>query len=206
MLGILYLCLAWWSGYLIIKKFLPQLFNLHTSISLYGNTVPLQNWLITLPASFFVGTLFTAWTTYLATLLFCRVKTPLLYGNIISALVIILFSIFLSHKKGEKSALLNATKNQTALRMRLETFLKENKFEILFSLALVSIYCFLMFYTFFVKKGVMYVGDMVWGDLGAHLGMIRSFSFGSNFPTQYPHFADGHIRYHFLFHFLVGHL
>jgi len=39
----------------------------------------------------------------------------------------------------------------------------------------------------------------VFSDFAPHLAVIRSFSFGSNFPTEYPHFADGTIRYHFLF-------
>ena len=43
-------------------------------------------------------------------------------------------------------------------------------------------------------------------DLGAHLPVIRSFSYGNNFPTEYPHFAQAGMRYHFMFYFLAGNL
>lgn len=65
---------------------------------------------------------------------------------------------------------------------------------------------FLMFYTFYVSNQVLYVGTSVWSDFGPHLAMIRSFSDGLNFPTQYPHFAEKGVRYHFLFQYLVGNL
>jgi hypothetical protein len=36
--------------------------------------------------------------------------------------------------------------------------------------------------------------------------MIRSFSYGNNFPTTYPHYAGEDIKYHFMFQFLAGNL
>ena len=65
---------------------------------------------------------------------------------------------------------------------------------------------YLMFLTFHVKDGATYVGFSVFSDFAPHLGMIRSFSFGNNFPTQYAHFAGEDIRYHFMFQFMVGNL
>ena len=52
----------------------------------------------------------------------------------------------------------------------------------------------------------MHVGDPVFSDFAPHLAVIRSFSVGSNFPTEYPHFAGEGIRYHFFFEFLTGNL
>ena len=36
--------------------------------------------------------------------------------------------------------------------------------------------------------------------------MMRSFSKGNNFPTEYPHFGGQDVKYHFMFQFLVGNL
>ena len=36
--------------------------------------------------------------------------------------------------------------------------------------------------------------------------MMRSFSLGNNFPTQYPHFGGADVKYHFMFQFLAGNL
>jgi len=36
--------------------------------------------------------------------------------------------------------------------------------------------------------------------------MIRSFSVGANFPTVYPHFPAGDVKYHFMFDFAAGNL
>jgi hypothetical protein len=63
-----------------------------------------------------------------------------------------------------------------------------------------------MIYTFNVKHGMMVVGRTVWSDFGSHLPLIRSFSRGANFPTQFQLFPDGDMRYHFMFQFLVGNL
>ncbi|GAE89762.1 hypothetical protein [Acetivibrio straminisolvens] len=60
--------------------------------------------------------------------------------------------------------------------------------------------------SFYVKDGVMKIGWSVSSDFSPHLAVIRSFSYGFNFPTEYPHFADGNMRYHFMFMFLAGNL
>jgi len=52
----------------------------------------------------------------------------------------------------------------------------------------------------------MRIGWSVSSDFSTHLAVIRSFSYGSNFPSGYPHFADGNMRYHFMFMFLAGNL
>src|SRR3990170_7677786 len=48
------------------------------------------------------------------------------------------------------------------------------------------------------------VSGKYWSDFGGHLPQIRSFSFGANWPPQYPLFPGEPIRYHFLFFALVG--
>lgn len=61
-----------------------------------------------------------------------------------------------------------------------------------------------MWFTFQYKDGQFVMRSRLWSDFAAHLPMIRSFSYGSNIPPEYPQFANEPTRYHFLFYFLVG--
>jgi hypothetical protein len=64
-----------------MKKFIPRLFNVSKEISLMGKKINLSNWMVTLPAAFLTGTLFSTWFTYLITygiaVLFSGVERPL---------------------------------------------------------------------------------------------------------------------------------
>ena len=64
----------------------------------------------------------------------------------------------------------------------------------------------IMFKTFSydAQNGQFLIGTKIWSDYGATLPLIRSFSFGDNWPPEYPIFPGEPIRYHFLFFFLVG--
>ena len=57
-----------------------------------------------------------------------------------------------------------------------------------------------------MKDGILYSGFSVYGDYAPHTAMMRSFSRGNNFPTQYPHYGGQDVKYHFMFQFLVGNL
>lgn len=52
----------------------------------------------------------------------------------------------------------------------------------------------------------MHLGYTVFSDMSPHTAMMRSFSRGANYPTQYPHYGGEDVRYHFLFQFLAGNL
>jgi len=59
--------------------------------------------------------------------------------------------------------------------------------------------------------GSIYSGDHLiaaspnmFPDLYAHVALIRSFSFGYNFPTEYPFYIGEGMKYHFLFYFGSG--
>lgn len=66
----------------------------------------------------------------------------------------------------------------------------------------------LMFKTFSYdpEKHVLLVSPKIWSDFAANLPLIRSFSFGDNWPPEYPIFPGLPIQYHFLFYFFVGKL
>lgn len=76
---------------------------------------------------------------------------------------------------------------------------------VFFGILLVFI-TYMMFYVFYIKDGVMYAGLTVCSDYAPHTAMMRSFSLGNNFPTQYPHFGGADVKYHFMFQFLAGNL
>ncbi len=50
------------------------------------------------------------------------------------------------------------------------------------------------------------ISSKAWSDFANHIPLIRSFSFGSNFPPQDPLFSGEPIHYHFLFYMFVGFL
>ena len=54
------------------------------------------------------------------------------------------------------------------------------------------------------KAGMIEVPQNILRDLYSHVALIRSFSVGYNFPTEYPFFEGEVIRYHFLFYFGGG--
>ncbi len=61
-----------------------------------------------------------------------------------------------------------------------------------------------MFSTFGYYQGRFLISSRLWSDFAAHLPLIRSFSYGSNFPPEYPQFAGEPIRYHYFFYLLTG--
>ena len=91
----------------------------------------------------------------------------------------------------------NIDKTQDKRRLKKEI--------LLFALLTVFI-TYMMFYVFYIKDGILYSGLTVYGDYAPHTAMMRSFSAGNNFPTQYPHYGGADVKYHFMFQFLTGNL
>jgi hypothetical protein len=205
MLAILYLVLACFIGFKFLKKALPQLFNLSKTKSLFGNPIKLDNWMVTLPSSFLVGTLIFTWFTYIAAYAFHKTENPLLYGNVLSLSIFIIATVYVivSNKEGI-IGFLNIIKQISVSQGVLYT--KERRLEAIFVASLLAVSCFLMFHSFNIRGGIVYIGHSVVGDFGPHLAMIRSFSQAANIPTEYPLYPSGQMRYHFLFFFLVGNL
>ena len=73
-------------------------------------------------------------------------------------------------------------------------------------ISLMGVFSFwLMFSTFGYQDGYFVIDSKLYSDFGAHLPLIRSFSFGDNFPRpEYPFYHGEPIRYHYLFYLLVG--
>lgn len=202
MLGIIYLFLAGMLGYEVSKILTEE-----------GRSIQGVNriWLI-LPASFGVGTLLLTWAVYVISWFFSVVgksQNPLLYGNTISmvgAALILIFAAVLRYKK-------NAVRNdegqkyiRTGLAEKLINNKKGFKREVLLFGLLAVFITYMMFYVFYIRDGVLYSGLTVYGDYAPHTAMMRSFSMGNNFPTQYPHYGGADVKYHFMFQFLTGNL
>ena len=195
MLGIIYLILAVMLGY-EASKILTE-----------GRMKPGINrvWLI-LPASFGVGILLLTWTVYIISWFFsvaADIKNPLLYGNAIgmagAAVIIGLITIRRYKKSTDKPS---ESRGETLVGTDKYRFRKEL---LLFGLLTVFI-TYMMFYVFYMKDGILYSGLTVYGDYAPHTAMMRSFSMGNNFPTQYPHYGGADVKYHFMFQFLAGNL
>ena len=193
MLGIIYLLLAGMLGCEASKMLTGE-----------GKSVSGINriWLM-LPASFGVGTLLLTWMVYIISWFFSvvgKAENPLLYGNIIgmtgAAVIMILLSVQKYRKQGSYR-IWNIDKTQDKRRLKKEI--------LLFGLLTVFI-TYMMFYVFYIKDGILYSGLTVYGDYAPHTAMMRSFSAGNNFPTQYPHYGGADVKYHFMFQFLTGNL
>ncbi len=195
MLGLLYLIICMTTGYVLCTYLLPDLEKI-TETTFRGNTIRLSRGFVLLPAWFVSGTLAVTWTTYLLAFLFQRSDSPLIPANALSMsvyAVVSVLGIWLQFRRKREGNL----RNQLALL---------TAGEILFLTAVVCLVGSLMWRTFFVSDETLYVGLSVFSDFAPHLGMIRSFSLGNNFPTVYSHYAGEDIRYHFMFQFLAGNL
>lgn len=89
----------------------------------------------------------------------------------------------------------------------MSRFLKSIKpyaFEIVFFSICFIFTSWLMISTFSYQDGQMLIASKAWSDFASHIPLIRSFSFGWNFPPEYPLFAGEPTHYHFLFYAFVG--
>ena len=191
MLGLIYLLTAGMAGYEICKNLLLD----------KKSGTGVNNLWVMLPASFGTGVLLLTWAVYV-TAWFVSVygekRNPLFYGNLLvlmCAVAALAAGRYRSWRRGE-----SFFQEKTVTDKR--RFLKEIVF---FSVLLIFI-TYMMFYVFFIRDGVLYSGFTVYGDYAPHTAMMRSFSLGNNFPTQYPHFGGEDVKYHFMFQFLTGNL
>lgn len=161
-----------------------------------------QIWIL-LPGAFGIGMLLMGWGTYLVSGAASAIgaEIPLIYGNlaVMGAAAVFLAVLYTGRIQKGRAVLFH--KNRKMIKYK-KLFQKEALFFTILALFLIWI----MFYVFFIRDGVLYSGFTVYGDYAPHTAMMRSFSLGNNFPTQYPHFGGEDVKYHFMFQFLVGNL
>ncbi len=206
MLGILYIALCIWGGKTVLDRFYPEYARLGET-SFHGKELHLPAFFIIFPASYLTGTLLLGWGTYLAAYLLSLVSSqryPLTAAN---AIVMPLFAglslfLWLCRRKKRKAAEEEKDTETRPVRDKLPG----NVVSVIFFVILFFFFTYMCYRSFAISQGEIRVGYSVFSDFATHLGMIRSFSWGNNFPTQYSHFAAGDIRYHFMFQFLAGNL
>ena len=206
MLGMIYLFLAVMLGYEGSKILTEK--NNHAGYA--ANRI----WLI-LPASFGVGTLVLTWIVYIVSWFASvvgGVKNPLLYGNaagMIGSVIILLLMFIRKYKNESKNKSQNKGKNDRIQMKFWNDWIADKKRfrkEAVVFAFLLAFITYMMFYVFYMKDGILYSGVTVYGDYAPHTAMMRSFSAGNNFPTQYPHYGGADVKYHFMFQFLAGNL
>ena len=194
MMGLLYLFLCIGTGKELAEAFYFKKLKKNT-----GNRI----WIL-LPAAFGIGTLCLTWGVYLISLLWetaSQSRHPLFTGNLVvmclagAALAAVYIHRFKAQKR-ETEVSLPGPEWKTRLFFG----------ETVYFLCLAVFLLWIFFYVFFIAGDRMYAGFTVFSDYAPHTSMIRSFSAGNNFPTQYPHFGGEDVKYHFMFQFLVGNL
>ncbi len=199
MLGILYLINCILVGAVCCDFFLPTLSErcLYTKD---GKEIRIPGFFVLFPAWYITGTVFQSWIVYFVAYGFKGLRHPLTPANAIVMPSLFLLSLVYFVIKSIRH-------RQFITRKKLGDFFLGDKFGYFVFTVIVFVFAYIVMYrTLYVEKGQLNIGYSVWADFGAHLGMIRSFSYGNNFPTQYTYFGGEDIRYHFMFQFLVGNL
>ncbi len=197
--SILYLALGVLFGYAVCETMFPNLKECGNK-TFDGKALSLSSYLIRIPAWVLAGVISLTWVTYLTAYVLKVVfgkEYPLLMADILVMLLFFAVTaglLFLRYRKNKKA------------QVQQEKALWFATGEWIFFAILLVFFTQLIFDTFSVKDGNLNVGFSVWSDFAPHMGMIRSFSYGNNFPTAYSHFAGEDIKYHFMFQFLVGNL
>lgn len=195
MAGVILLLMAILTGYILTSSFFNGLFEKSPGVfQIGGENARLSRYMILLPVSVLAGLLIFSWTSYIFSLIFYRSGTPLLYGNILTAITLAVVCIL-----GYKQVTGSSSRGDKSIK-------KLPVFTIVTVTVITVFWSFFMYRSFHISDSTVKVGHSVFSDFAPHLAVIRSFSLGSNFPTEYPHFADGTIRYHFLFQFMCGNL
>lgn len=124
----------------------------------------------------------------------------------VGAALILIFAAVLRYKKNAVRTDGGQKNIRTGLAEKLISNKKGFKREVLLFGLLAVFITYMMYYVFYIRDGVLYSGLTVYGDYAPHTAMMRSFSMGNNFPTQYPHYGGADVKYHFMFQFLTGNL
>ena len=195
--ALFYLVICFFTGYVICSFLLTDFWGM-TKTTFRGKYIGINPTFLTLPISFLIGTIIVTWTVYIFALLFRKAAEPLVYANGVTLCIFLIFSVLGLMR-------LYFSKRET-LEGKLGLFAKIRVSEGIFLSIVILLSIQLMWRTFFVEHNQLYVGNTVFSDFSPHIGMIRSFSKGNNFPTMYSHFTGADIRYHFMYQFLVGNL
>ncbi|MDR1537148.1 MAG: hypothetical protein LBU32_03975 [Clostridiales bacterium] len=202
MIAIAYLILMTFTGYIMISKFVPDALEpqryMFSKDKLYSDFFP--RIFFVFPASFTVGFIFCGWFAYIIAYQARSSGRAMFISAALSFIVLLalcLGRLILKRKDYNERGFGGYFKE-------LADFAKNHAWTTAFLLIVFAYIYWLLTYTFFYEDGKLNMGYSIFSDFSVHTALIRSFSAGSNFPTQFPHFPDGTIRYHFMFQFVAG--
>lgn len=177
MLALIYLGLAIYLGDLLCRRFYRFVGRPH-------------RW----AAAILVGLLLSTWFTYLTAWMFSHSRRPLFWADIVFGLTALGLIVLLRRRsKGEPEFIQPRPPGS-------------ERWDWITLGAYLVLACWMMFATFNIKDGLLRIGNNEWSDFGPNTAIAQSFAVSHNFPTEYPHFSGGPIRYHFLFYFQTGNL
>ena len=146
-----------------------------------------------LATGFLVGLLAGTWISYLTALLERGTSDPMGIGALASSLGMLIAGIWLRQHPP-------ATPVVPFARLR------SSRWEWALVGVVAVVVATMMIWTYHFDNGTLWIAGDLWSDFGPTTAISQSFALGSNFPTEYPHFAGDPIRYHFLYYFQVGNL
>ena len=202
--GVIYILLCLLTGRNLVKRLYPDLATWGEK-SYNGRELGLPRFMTAFPVFYLVGTLLLTWGAYIVASIVMlqhpEEQRPLAMADLcvfvvagVFDLVCLVMEIMQRRKKTEPGAGMSPRRILRAWP------------EILLVGVVTFFFAKLMYSTFRIEEGKLRIGLSIFSDFAVHMGMVRSFSFGNNFPTQYSHFAGEDVRYRFMFQFLVGNL
>lgn len=192
MLGLLYLFLCIVTGYSLVSLLMPSVFNFFET-TYTGKKIKFPSFFLVTSMSLVLGIMLLSWITYFTAYALRAKADPLYMGLVVSSIAGTVLVVITLIVRGRRyfSDFAGMFKNFTFT-------------DTLICLIITVFTSIFMFSTFYVKGNLLEVGLSVFSDFSPHIGMIKSFSRGDNFPTSYSHFAGEDIKYHFMFQFFVG--
>ena len=190
-MAVFYIILVITFGCSLIMRFI-DVNALYSNINTSDKSTNIPEFLFIISSGSAVGILITTFVCYYL-IYFINVFFPTvkeysyIIGIIFCCLIFILLTIF-------------NFKNRYKIKLNNEN----SRYYLLTILLLFLLTTFLIFYSYFVRDGILYVGPTVHSDLSPHTALTASFGIGANIPTSYIHFSNDGIRYHFLFYFFTG--
>ena len=198
MLAVVYLLLTIFLGYIFVSLFTPYLFEPKSVHMHKSKAKAFPKLFIIFPASFSIGVIISGWLLYIPSYIFRAQEAPLVYGTAISFVIMLsIAAIFLYFKH-------SSLKEMRWLLNDAISLVRHNIIPAIFFILVLAYVTWLMTISFYIYGGYIRMGFSVVSDFAVHTSIIRSFSIGSNFPTQFPHYPDGTMRYHFMFQFFVA--
>ncbi len=189
MLALIYLGLAIYLGDLLCRRFYRFVSVPHRCA-----------------AAVLVGLVVGSWFTYLAGLAFAHSWRPLLWGDALFFVAVILVISWPYWKSKIRRPQHGEIDHRTGTSLYLPRPKGSNWADWVLIAGYVVLVSWMMFASFNTTGSKLQISNPEYSDFGPNTAIMQSFAVGHNFPTEYPHFSGDRIRYHFLFYFQGGNL